>query len=202
MRRPGPVVVTSCCLVLVVAAVGIATVAGSATIASSDASADALTTADPVAVDGFDATTVETLVALRTNERRESAGLDELAVESTTREFSRTHSVEMAEQGYLGHQTPDGNDLSDRLRGSSVASTCTTVGENVARVYLDQPFEAGDEVYDTTDETEIAEALVVAWIDSPEHRENLLADKWDAQSVGVSVDADGAVYATHHFCLR
>jgi len=77
-----------------------------------------------------------------------------------------------------------------------------SVGENVGRVYLNEPFTAAGEVYETTDERAIAEALVAAWLDSPAHRENLLAEQWSAQSVGVSVGANGTVYATHDFCER
>lgn len=202
-RRLGSVAIAVGCVAVLAVAAGVGAVGGSPAMGPVELSASGpVSIDDPGAYEGFDPAVAERAVAALVDERRTTTGAGAIAVMDGARSFSRAHSVDMVGRDYLGHSGPNGADLTDRVDDSRVSRHCGSVGENVARVYLDEPFEAGDEVYETTDEETIAEALVAAWLDSPSHRENLLADKWVGQSVGIAVDANGTVYATHHFCER
>lgn len=56
----------------------------------------------------------------------------------------------------------------------------------------------GIETYSTNQE--LAEALVDGWMNSPPHRENILAENWEKIGVGVVVSAEGKVFGTQNFC--
>lgn len=199
--RPVASVLVYCCLLAVVVAAGAGAVGVDVTDATSSGSGS-VTAAAPVAYEGFDAGTAEAEVAALVNDERTDEGLPALDDAPKLTDTARSHSVDMATREYMGHETPDGRDLSDRVRDAAVFRSCDTVGENVGRVYLDRPFTAGGDTYDTDDEAEIAAALVAAWLASPDHRAILQSEKWSAQSVSIAVDAGGTVYATHHFCER
>lgn len=54
-------------------------------------------------------------------------------------------------------------------------------------------------------ESELANAVVEGWLNSPEHRENLLREGWAQEGIGVSVvenpDEGGTeIYVTQDFC--
>jgi len=86
-------------------------------------------------------------------------------------------------------------------------SGCTTLvsgdtlsgdGQAEARVaYEGETLEIG------TNETRIAKLLVQQWMDSPEHRENLLDTQWKNEGIGVvTVDKESQtkLYVTQNFC--
>ncbi|GAB6880133.1 hypothetical protein JCM17823_24070 [Halorubrum gandharaense] len=197
-----PAVLACCYLVAVAVAASVGAVGGGNVTDATPSGPESVSAADPVAYERFNAATAESEIATLVNDVRTRDGLSALDGASALDGLTRSHSVDMATRGYMAHETPDGQDLTDRARNAGVSSSCNSVGENVGRVYLDRPFRAAGETYDTDDEAEIAAALVAAWLESPDHRENLLSEKWSEQSVGISVDAEGAVYATHHFCER
>jgi len=149
---------------------------------------------------GFDVAAVEREIQRLVNERRADRGLARLAPNQALRVVARSYSTDMATREFVGHETPDGEGLGDRISEADMADTCESAGENVALGYVNRTFEVGGDRYRPTTETELATALVEMWFASPSHRENLLADDWDSQAVGLYVTADGEVYATHLFC--
>lgn len=150
--------------------------------------------------DDFDVVAVEREIQRLVNERRANHDLARLEQDTALRGVARTHSTDMATREFVGHETPDGEGLGDRIREADMVDTCGSAGENVALGYVNRTFEVGDDRYRPTTERELATVLVEMWFASPSHRENLLADDWDSQAVGLYVTADGEVYATHLFC--
>lgn len=176
---------------------------GGVAAATGEAGADTTATQNvsPSAYDAdFDVAAVEREIQRLVNERRADRGLDRLDHDPAIRSVARTHSTDMATREFVGHETPDGEGLADRIREAGMADTCESAGENVALGYVNRTFEVGDNRYHPTTETELATALVEMWFASPSHRENLLATDWERQAVGLYVTADGEVYATHLFC--
>lgn len=80
--------------------------------------------------------------------------------------LASTYSTQMADQNFFGHVTPNGEILDDRMKASGIPYT--VAGENLC---------AGQ----TTPMD-----VIVAWLNSPPHREVLLGD-YDAAGIGVAV---------------
>jgi uncharacterized protein YkwD len=50
---------------------------------------------------------------------------------------------------------------------------------------------------------EIAQAAVDSWMNSPEHRRNILRPQWDDMGIGVYIlenSRETAIYVTQNFC--
>jgi uncharacterized protein YkwD len=110
----------------------------------------------------------------------------------------------MADREYFSHVSPDGDDFSDRYqqfgyqcRAPTGDGTYLTGGENIAQTWYDTPIRGGVQY---TTEAELARGLVNQWMNSSGHRENVLADAWRNEGVGISVTDEGKVYATQNFC--
>ena len=143
---------------------------------------------------GFDERRVERLVLESINEIRTERGkqsLRPLAVDSPVRTAARNHSEDMVTRGYFSHTSPDGEGIGKRY-------SCTP-SENIAMNYINTRVrtEDGTEVYNS--ETELAEGLVRAWMNSDPHRKNLLR-RYESSGVGVYITESQEVYATHVFC--
>ena len=148
-------------------------------------------------------TEIEYAVHERVNDRRTDHEVGTVGFDDDLREVARYHSRDMAEEGYFAHESPDGKTLGDRYRQFDYDCRVptddgryATGGENLYMI----EFPTG-----AYDEEEIAEEAVEGWMNSEGHRENMLADHWENQGIGVVVieieDEDAvAVYVTQNFC--
>lgn len=144
---------------------------------------------------------VETHVHEEVNERRAAEELEPLEWDDTVASVSRAHSGDMVDRDYFDHQNPEGEQPWDRF--DDVESYCGAYGENIAMTWVDRPVQSDDGVGDRyTTAEEIADGLVEQWMNSPPHREAILTESWDSGGVGVTITADGQVFATHNFCQR
>jgi uncharacterized protein YkwD len=117
---------------------------------------------------------VETLRAeraLRPEERSEA--LDRVA---------RAHSLDMAQRGYLAHETPEGLNPVGRIEAGGV-SGFRLAAENIGQSSAADP----------------AAAIVAGWLASPSHRENLFSPPWNATGVGAAIARDGSLIVTQVF---
>lgn len=133
---------------------------------------------------------MEERVHERVNAIRAEHDLSQLDHDDEIASISRTYSHDMGEREYFSHVSPEGETPADRM-GDLYPGECRAVGENLALVGA-----AGAE-----DADGIAERIVEGWMDSEDHRENVLTERWDSQGIGVYV-ADDRVYATQKFCDR
>ena len=133
-------------------------------------------------------TRVERLVAERANDERRERGLDPLAYDRTLARVGASHSDDMRERGFVGHENPDGEGLRERY----------------AAFGLDCP--GGENVYHSPtgglarSPGALADHVVDAWMDSEGHREAVLRPRFARQGVGVAVGSDGGVWVTQEFC--
>ncbi|WP_306058633.1 CAP domain-containing protein [Natronococcus wangiae] len=147
---------------------------------------------------------VEDFVHAEVNDRRADHGLEALEWDGTVASVSRAHSHDMAERDYFAHTNPDGEEPYDRF--NDVDDYCRGYGENIAMTWVDRPVEqpdgGGTAEYQTAEG--LAEGLVDQWMNSTDHREAILEENiphtWDRGGVGVVIDDDGRVFATHNFC--
>lgn len=144
-------------------------------------------------------TVVEGAVHEAVNDRRREAGLDPLDWDDTVASVSRAHSADMADREYFGHQNPDGEDPWDRF--TDEARYCRRYGENIAMTWVGRPVRSDDGTANQyTTAEDLAAGLVEQWMNSPPHREAIQTESWDRGGVGVTITADGQVFATHNFC--
>ncbi|HEY6393972.1 MAG TPA: CAP domain-containing protein [Candidatus Binataceae bacterium] len=118
------------------------------------------------------------------NRERARAGKSRLEFSPRLAVVARGHSYDMAIRHYLSHASPEGAGPADRIRGVGIAYQ--TAGENI---YVD----------DYRDLASVPERAVARWLDSPEHRENMLSDKYTETGVGIARSSDGNTYVTQDF---
>jgi uncharacterized protein YkwD len=126
----------------------------------------------------------ETEVVRLVNEQRSREGREALKPSARLAVAARAHSYDMAIRNYLAHRNPEGSGPAERLRGLRI--DYAAVGENI---YADSDYNHAG----------LAERAVRAWLASPNHRANLLSDKFTETGVGVAHAADGRIYITQDF---
>lgn len=146
----------------------------------------------------FDVELAERLIEREVNELRTERGLENLSYHAPLHVAALNHSDRMRADSFIGHLWPDGTTPQDRA--DHAGANCAT-GENVARTWFDRPVDTdmGTERYE--DEATLAEALVRHWADSPGHYENIVSPEYSRHAVGIVVTDEGAVWATHKFCI-
>jgi uncharacterized protein YkwD len=92
---------------------------------------------------------------------------------------ARAHSRDMALRGFLAHETPEGVNPVGRLDRGGVTGF-SLAGENIGLTNRGDP----------------NREIVVGWLESPVHRENLLAPFFNTTGIGIAVAPSGALYYT------
>ncbi|SFC72681.1 Uncharacterized conserved protein YkwD, contains CAP (CSP/antigen 5/PR1) domain [Halobiforma haloterrestris] len=156
-------------------------------------------------VEPISSATVEDFVHAEVNDRRAAHDLEPLEWDGTVASVARAHSHDMAQREYFAHTNPDDEGPYDRF--TAVDDYCRAYGENIALTWVDRPVDrpGGDDVVEYQTAEGLANGLVDQWMNSTAHREAILEEHsshgWDRGGVGVYIDDDGAVYASHNFCL-
>ena len=110
----------------------------------------------------------------RVNAVRAEHQLIPLRASSELAAVARAHAEDMARRGYLAHENPEGKNPLDRATAAGVTGF-RLLAENIGESSV-----AGDRV----------EAIVVAWMGSHDHRENVLNPAFNTAGVAV-VEAPG-----------
>jgi uncharacterized protein YkwD len=158
----------------------------------------------------FSATLLEARVHEQVNWVRQENGLSALGTDAALVSLARAHSADMAGKMYFGHVNPDGMDAT--ARGAAAGYACHrnadpvytyAVAENLFATYryrsvlfLDGRLIEPERVY----EDGIAEETVDAWMNSPDHRANLLDPGVNREGIGVAVLNDTLVFVTENLC--
>ncbi|MDQ2050085.1 CAP domain-containing protein [Natronolimnohabitans sp. A-GB9] len=153
--------------------------------------------------DDVDRVAVEQYVHEAVNEERADADVNELEFDTELRDIARAHSEDMAERGYFSHEDPEGNDFTDRYEEAGYECDVDGYvgGENIAQTWYDTPVDTDDrDTVHYEGERELGYGVVEQWMNSPGHTENLLADQWESQGIGVYVTDDDQVFVTQNFC--
>ncbi len=109
-------------------------------------------------------------VLAEVNRTRLAHGLRRLVLSDGLQKAAGSHSKQMLDRGFFAHDAPGGLPFAKRVRSyyRSDGFTNWSAGENL--------------LYSTGEIT--AEVAVQAWLDSPEHRENMLSPAWREVGVG------------------
>jgi uncharacterized protein YkwD len=156
----------------------------------------------------MDRAMLEELIHDDINDERTDRGLEPLASDTEIRAVARGHSEQMATEQFLAHTDTNGNTVADRFENAGYNCTVPlndthsyTGGENLALSHYDQPVTSPADTttrYTTLDG--LADGIVDGWMNSTEHRENILTDSWRAQGIGVYINGSDSVYVTQNLC--
>jgi len=106
------------------------------------------------------------------NELRRQYGMCSLAVDMSSADSAIQHARELADRQVLSHWGLDGSRVAERYRRSG--GTGLSAGENLG---------AGDNL----------KAIITAWMNSPDHRSNILNPKWNSAGSGAVALPGGRV---------
>lgn len=153
-------------------------------------------------------TELEYAVHEKVNEKRAEKGLPALEFDRGLQTVAKNYSRQMSNEQFFGHVTPDGENFRDRYEAADYE--CNRAinethrsrgGENLARTQYGEPVETEwGSVEEYTSQEDLAEGIVESWMNSTEHRENMLSENWARQGIGVHITEENAVYVTQNFC--
>ncbi|HSQ94365.1 MAG TPA: CAP domain-containing protein [Methanoregula sp.] len=158
----------------------------------------------------FSATLLEARVHEQVNRVRQENGLAALGTDAALVSLARAHSADMAKNMYFGHV--DLNGLDATARGAAAGYACHRNGDPVytyavaenlfaAYRYRSVLFLDGRLIEpERVDEQALAEEAVDAWMNSPDHRANLLDPGVNREGIGVAVLNDTLVFVTENLC--
>jgi uncharacterized protein YkwD len=115
---------------------------------------------------------VEEAVFAMTNDIRRQNGLAVFLKDEICRNAARGHSADMLNRNYFSHTDPQGRSLKDRLPANLSARQW---GENIWT----------GSGYDTRQSHQLAQKIIVGWMNSPGHRKNILDPGYTHLGVGV-----------------
>lgn len=124
---------------------------------------------------------VEQAIVGLVNSQRQQAGLAPLSVDSRLVKAAQIQSADMAALGTMEHELPGAALSTVQSRANFVGYNYTWYGENIAFNYAD------------------ANSVMNGWMNSPEHRANILNPNFTQIGVGVAVDQAGEPYYTQEF---
>jgi len=144
---------------------------------------------------------------LKTNKYREHLGLSPLTFDSDLRILAMDHTTDMIRRSYFSHYTPEGIDPTGRaeLMGYDVTrrmddgSIRTGIAENIIRIAAGHTIgKAFTGFVDPTTPEDVADIMMIEWINSPEHNKNLINPTIEKIGIGTRFDGE-YFYATQNF---
>ena len=115
---------------------------------------------------------VEEAVFAMTNAIRRQNGLAVFVQDEICRDAARGHSADMLNRNYFSHTDPQGRSIKERLPADLSARQW---GENIWT----------GNGYDTRQTHQLAQKIMVGWMNSPGHRKNILDPGFTHLGVGV-----------------
>jgi uncharacterized protein YkwD len=127
----------------------------------------------------FDLTTLELELERAVSEFRKRHRLVPLEHSDALAAVARGHSRDMVARDYFEHESPEGEDVADRVLTAGISYR--KVGENLARVEGSKS---------------PASEAIDGWMNSRSHRVNLMTPEFEQGGVGAAIDANGVIYFT------
>ena len=148
-----------------------------------------------------------------TNTERQKLNLSLLSYDAEIRNIARGHSEDMSVRNFFAHETPDGKSPTDRALSANFAldnrswfkklnSSQWQFGENIYQTNLYDSVYLINNIpthYYWSDLEKIAKKSVNGWMNSKEHRENIVLPLWKKEGIGVYISDDDKVFITQNF---
>lgn len=113
-----------------------------------------------------DINAVRTEMLARVNAERDAAGKAPLTMNGLLNQSAQGHTNDMLERSYYAHETPEGLSSNDRIKATGYHPSFT--GENIAKGQFS------------------VEEVMDAWMNSPDHRANILSSNFTEVGFGLS----------------
>lgn len=120
------------------------------------------------------------------NDERQKKVLNELGWDENLAKLARSYSRKMAKDSFFSHYDSDGNSIVERVRDSNIKGW-NKIGENL--FYC--------EGYGDFDSL-----AVRGWMNSPDHRRNILDRQFTTTGIGIAQSRDGRIYITQVFIKK
>ncbi len=117
------------------------------------------------------------------NDERQKKGLRDLYWDNNIAELARSYSKKMAKESFFSHYDGEGNTVVDRAKNSNIKNW-NRIGENLF-------FCEGYNDFDLL--------AVRGWMNSPEHRQNILDRQFTTTGIGIAQAKSGQIYITQVF---
>ena len=148
-----------------------------------------------------------------TNIERVKMNLPLLSYDIEIRNIAWRHSYDMSVRNFFAHETPDGKSPVDRAVSANfqldnrswfkkIESIQWQFGENIFQANLFNYVETINNIptrYHWNDLEKIAKTTVDGWMNSKEHRDNIVLALWKKEGIGVYISNDDKVYITQNF---
>ena len=131
-----------------------------------------------------DLTSLEADLLAQVNRVRSDHHLVALVRRSDLDRVALAHSIDMARRGYFSHQSPEGENAVDRLQQHGVTDM-RLAAENLGKTTQSDP----------------SAQIIRSWLQSPDHRGNLLAPALNFTGIGIARGADGSLIYTQVYIL-
>ena len=129
-------------------------------------------------------TPLEADLLAQVNQVRSDHHLVPLVRRSDLDQVALAHSIDMARRGYFSHQSLEGENAVDRLRQHGVTDM-RLAAENLGKTTQSDP----------------SVQIIRSWLQSPDHRGNLLAPALNFTGIGIARGADGSLIYTQVYIL-
>lgn len=158
----------------------------------------------------FNATSLAARVHELINRVRQENGRSVLGMDAALASLARAHSKDMAAHMFFGHVNLDERDAT--ARGAAAGYLCHkaadpyytyAIAENIFATYRHSSILLvnGRVVKsEGKSEEEIARETVDAWMNSSDHRENILNPCVGREGIGIAIAKDDLVFVTEYFC--
>lgn len=128
------------------------------------------------------------------NNLRQQNGVAPLAYNAQVEAIAYAHSKDMATRNFFDHVNPDKKNPGDRLAAGGFTKL-SAWGENIAM------FRTSSLPSYTSDQ--IAQQIFKQWLNSPEHKQNMLRAVFKEEGIGLYVDGNSnSVFATEDFITQ
>lgn len=150
-------------------------------------------------------TEMERYICIFTNEERVHHGIPALSYDSALSAIAKSHSADMAQNGFFEHTNPQGQSPSARAEAAGYPVHkdlgggwySEGIGENIFA--MPHGNVSGVGYVEKYDSEMLAKEIVDGWMESPGHRENILNTEYSRIGIGVSYDGVQIYYATQDF---
>ncbi len=120
------------------------------------------------------------------NAERAKRGLSQLLMDADVTKIARAYSIKMARENFFSHYDAEGNSVLERAKAARLKHW-SKIGENLFSIANLAAFDR---------------FTVKKWMDSPTHRQNILAPEWTTAGVGIAESEDGEIFITQIFIKR
>lgn len=120
------------------------------------------------------------------NHERAKQGLSQLAFDDEVAKIARAYSKKMATEKFFSHYDAEGKSVLERAKAARLKHW-SKIGENLFSIANLADFD---------------DFTVEKWMNSPTHRQNILAPDWTTAGVGIAESEDGEIFITQVFIKR